>query len=686
MLVALRFSKACARLLAVAAFLSFLAAAAADGRAQQPGVQERMRPAFPKMKLNVGARQVGGQEAIDRLGSRLGAVAAWYGKSERHLRAELLADRRLRIDRTGRLLVVDEIKQPLRGASSRAARQDARDGALAPLDQTFRLHSKPGSQKTLYLDFDGADLSGTAWNMTGSSIAAAGFDINGNAAFSTTEMQQIQYIWQRVAEDFAPFDINVTTEAPPPGKITRSSMTDPEYGAVALITRRAGVYSCNCGGVAYVGVFGMTTDFYKPALVFYDALGGGDEKFVAEAISHEIGHNVGLLHDGTATAAYYEGHGSNTATSWAPIMGSGYHRTIVQFSRGEYRGANNQQDDFAIAQSYGLPLRPDDHGGEPGAASSFRESLALGVASGSMDGVIETETDRDMFAISAGSGLLSATAAPAARSPNADLSLLLYDAAGNLLATSNPADTLSATLNFHIPAQGAYFLEVRPSGNRDPATSGYSAYGSVGFYRLSARYTAAGSSAPDAVLTASAAAGRAPLSVTLDASHSAGNQRIRLYYWDFGDGTGDTTGTLRTAQKTYQKPGQYAARVTVIDENGLSSTATQTITVQPAAAAKTAIVSEIRILPQPAKPSSRATAVLRVVDQNGKFLRGAIVRAAWSGSVSGSATVRTNSRGEAVLSSPAIRKSGCLGLTVTRIRVPGHTFDASALPAVETCR
>ena len=37
-------------------------------------------------------------------------------------------------------------------------------GTLAPLDQTFLLHSRPGSKRTIYLDFKGATLSGTAWN------------------------------------------------------------------------------------------------------------------------------------------------------------------------------------------------------------------------------------------------------------------------------------------------------------------------------------------------------------------------------------------------------------------------------------------------------------------------------------------------------------------------------------------
>src|SRR6478735_3570548 len=36
-----------------------------------------------------------------------------------------------------------------------------------PLDQTFDLHSKAGSQRTIFIDFDGATVSGTAWNDDG---------------------------------------------------------------------------------------------------------------------------------------------------------------------------------------------------------------------------------------------------------------------------------------------------------------------------------------------------------------------------------------------------------------------------------------------------------------------------------------------------------------------------------------
>ena len=154
------------------------------------------------------------------------------------------------------------------------------------------------------------------------------------------------------------------------------------FGTVVLITSRSGVYSCSCGGVAYIGVFDETNDFYKPALVFYDALGNGNEKYVAEAISHEAGHNAGLLHDGDASTGYYGGHGSGI-TGWAPIMGVGYSRSLVQWSRGEYATATNVQDDVQVMQASGAPLRSDDHGNSAGIKTFIHlhdGNASLGVA------------------------------------------------------------------------------------------------------------------------------------------------------------------------------------------------------------------------------------------------------------------------------------------------------------------
>jgi len=270
-----------------------------------------------------------------------------------------------------------------------------------------------------------------------------------------------------VAEDYAAFDVNVTNEAVPLDRITRSGSADSVFGTTVLITQRKGVYSCNCGGVAYVGIFNDTSDYYKPALVFYDALGSGNEKYVAEAISHEAGHNMGLVHDGYSSGGYYQGHGSG-ATGWAPIMGVGYYQSLVQWSKGEYASANNVQDDYAVMQSKGLPLRADDHGDTAGTATVLDGDSRDGLTGLSATGVIERPTDIDTFAFSAGAGTATYSVVPAARSANLDVMVTLRDAAGTLLASVNPADALNARFSVALPAAGAYFRSPPEDAPREP--------------------------------------------------------------------------------------------------------------------------------------------------------------------------------------------------------------------------
>ena len=72
------------------------------------------------------------------------------------LRRLLLDDRTATVDRRGKLYYRDPVRT---GA-------EQTDAAVAPypLDQTFRLNSLPGSQHTLFIDFDGAVVENTFWN------------------------------------------------------------------------------------------------------------------------------------------------------------------------------------------------------------------------------------------------------------------------------------------------------------------------------------------------------------------------------------------------------------------------------------------------------------------------------------------------------------------------------------------
>ena len=167
-------------------FGSLLLAGAWTGQPGQPLAAdsarrpEVIRPAFPEIDLP--EREASGQRAVDLLGARLPSVAAWYGRSPDEFRRQLLGDKTQRINRKGRLFVVEELHKPRGILAAPAPGQGVLDGQLQPLDQTFLLHSKPGASKTLVLNFKGAVLQGTAWNTSSSPITAKAFDFDGNAA------------------------------------------------------------------------------------------------------------------------------------------------------------------------------------------------------------------------------------------------------------------------------------------------------------------------------------------------------------------------------------------------------------------------------------------------------------------------------------------------------------------------
>src|SRR5436853_5609068 len=75
-----------------------------------------------------------------------------------------------------------------------------------------QLSSRPGAAATIYLDFNGHVES--SWGSF-SNVTTPAFDRDGDpTSFSATELNSINEIWTRVAEDFIPFNVNVTTVAP----------------------------------------------------------------------------------------------------------------------------------------------------------------------------------------------------------------------------------------------------------------------------------------------------------------------------------------------------------------------------------------------------------------------------------------------------------------------------------------
>jgi len=321
------------------------------------------------------------------------------------------------------------------------------------------LNSLPGATAVIYLDMDGQVVSGTQW--------AGGATINALGVDTTFTSAQMTEIWKRVSEDYAPFKVNVTTSE-------AAYLAAPTNRRIRCIITPTNEWYGNYGGVAYVGSFTWTGD--TPCWVFSDAL-SNSTRYIAEAASHEIGHTLGLHHDGCTnpSTGYYTGQGTGEV-SWAPIMGVGYYSNLVQWSKGEYANANNLEDDTAIisGSTNGFGYRADATGTTPLTVSG-------GSASGS--GILEARGDVDTFSFTTNGGNVSLTVNGATPSQDLDIVASIYNSSGQLVASANPDTQLNATVAANLPA-GSYTLRVSGTGRGSATADGYTDYGASGQYTV----------------------------------------------------------------------------------------------------------------------------------------------------------------------------------------------------------
>ena len=317
------------------------------------------------------------------------------------------------------------------------------------------LESLPGSLPVLYIDYQGG------YTPTWGGITYARPNEN-NAT--------IRDVWKRVAEDYMPFNINVTTDL----KVWQNAPQGSRQRVVVTPTTTA---APGAGGVAYIGSFNWTGEPDTPCWGFYSS-----GKAAAEVISHEAGHTLNLGHDGRTTPSegYYGGQGSGEV-GWAPIMGVGYYQPVAQWSKGEYANANNTEDDLAkIVANNNVHYRADDTGSTL-ATSRYLETYSNSPAFA--EGVIEQTADTDAFQFTTTGGAVSLRADPVGDWANLAIALTLCDATETVLASNNPQTTLWAAISTNLPA-GTYTIKITGAGRNDPLTDGFSTYDSLGYYTV----------------------------------------------------------------------------------------------------------------------------------------------------------------------------------------------------------
>jgi len=557
-----------------------------------------------------------------------------------------------------------------------------------PTTSTFKLHSRPSATRKIYLDFTGHTTTGTSWNTYWgkTSFTTPPFSLDADTAnFSDTEHAAIQDVWRSMVEDFAQFDVDVTTEDPGEDALKRASAGDAYYGMRVIFGPDQN--DTGAGGIASVGSFNrfrtaLQTDV--PCFVFASTYASA--KFMAEAGSHEVGHTVGLSHDGTDSGGdeYFWGHGTG-ATSWAPIMGVGYSRDVVQWSKGEYADANNTQDDVAVISTY-LPLVLDDFGDLTNLAT-FAPGVSL-----TGGGVINSADDVDVIRINAGKGGLAITPNVALVSPDLRMRIKVLNSSGTVLRTYDAVGTVGKmapdmfTLSL---SEGVHYISVEGISSGTGVTEGYTDYGSIGIYSLTASWVAPGNKPPVAVTT-----GTAPLTYDFtDLSKVVGftgllstdpDGIITNWSWNFNDVyPSSATGAL--VSHRYKAPGVYRPVLTVTDDLGATGSATVTVTVTGTPLPNTCSLATIstRFI-RVNSISDAATATIQVQDQYGNPLRGAVVAVSVSGLANSPKTqIRTDIFGNVTVTSPNFKRGarGTVTFTVTSVASTTHKY----VPADNDC-
>ncbi len=583
-------------------------------------------------------------------------------------------DKHMRLDREGRALYVCEALPTQVGPDTTPYTSTA----LYPLTQTFLLHSRPGAAKVIYLDFTGNVTTGTSWNSTyaaGADITTPAFDTDGSpTTFSASEQAVIQEVWKRISEDYAPWDIDVTTADPGLEAIRRTSASDTSYGVRCVIGGSSTQWlGAGAGGVAYIGSFGKsitttTTANDVPAFVFPVEL-SNNAKYISEAVSHEIGHTLGLYHSSQTNGnEYYAGH-----ADWAPIMGVGYYSNIVQWTKGDYPLANNTQDQISLITQR-VPRLTDEHGNAATTASAVAGATLVA------GGVISDRSDADWFKITAGQGTVNVSGLAASPSANLKLSLSLVDEAGNVLATGTSSGMNS---NLSVPVLGGNYYIVADGVGTGDALTGYTDYSSIGRFSLSGSWTAATVTnvLPVALTTGTTpTSGTAPLTVSFVGSSSYDSDgAIASYLWNFGDGT---TSILSNVSHTYSAVGTYNASLTVTDNSGAQSVGTLSIIVSTVPVVSSKYLKVSSMVPTWVRSNTTtgyASCKIRVLNQNGNAVSNAKVSVSVSGLVSGTTTATTNNSGYVTINTPRISSSlkGPITFTVTNLSRTDFIYDAT---------
>ena len=337
--------------------------------------------------------------------------------------------------------------------SSMAQRQVIHIGPYNNEDVT-KLQSKPGSPYVFYLNIT-AVMDGTTPK-------------NGKTKEATYR------VWQCVADQYSMFNLNITTDAAVYETAKNADVL--KTGIINFINEDGISHAC-------VSCFGTT----EPGTLYRGNASNEYGYELGRTCSHEMGHQMGLSHDGCSTQSDPEYFFGLPAVEWCPIMGNYYYgdywsNQLYTWSKGEYNNSTNTEDDLSIMNiNESVPYMVDD------IPTSKQIKLGTGgtVSSANNWGQIERNTDTDnfTFSIAAGGGTINLKIDPIEYLRELDVTAKIIDSKGTTIASSNLAKNRSAEFKNLSLSEGVYTLVIQGGSELTPQT-GFSNYSSLGYYGI----------------------------------------------------------------------------------------------------------------------------------------------------------------------------------------------------------
>jgi hypothetical protein len=295
--------------------------------------------------------------------------------------------------------------------STMAKRQAIHIGPYNNEDVT-KLQSRPGSPYVFYLN-NTAVMNGTT-------------PLNGRGK------EEMYRVWQSTADQYSMFNMNITTDV---SVYNTAKSSDVLKTGVIKFVNQDGRSN------APLHSFGTTS----AGTLYRNPLGSGNDYGygIGMTCAHEVGHQMGMNHDGgdqQSDPEYFEGL---SAVQWCPIMGNywfggNWANQLFTWSKGEYNTATNQEDDLYIMNvGEKVPYIVDDN-----ASGKKLQYDAAGVISPTLNwGQIEKNTDTDAFTFEVGpsGGKITLKIDPLEYLRQLDVAAKIVDSKGTVIASSNLA-------------------------------------------------------------------------------------------------------------------------------------------------------------------------------------------------------------------------------------------------------